>query len=104
MTTDWLASRTCSRAAMPPLATTPVRKLLARGDPARVTQLVRPGFFDVVTVDTGWTRWLTGEFGASLAAALALTGWLFWRQRQRVESRCAVGTPAVPLPAAAAAR
>ena len=62
------------------------------------------GFFDVVTVDTGWTRWLTGEFGASLAAALALTGWLFWRQRQRVESRCAVGTPAVPLSVAAAAR
>jgi membrane protease YdiL (CAAX protease family) len=62
------------------------------------------GFFDVITVDTGWTRWLTGEFGASLAAALALTGWLFWRQGQRVESTCAIGTPVVPLSPAAASR
>jgi membrane protease YdiL (CAAX protease family) len=39
------------------------------------------GFFDVVTVDTGPTRWLTGEFGAALAAAIAVTAWLFWRAR-----------------------
>jgi membrane protease YdiL (CAAX protease family) len=37
------------------------------------------GFFDAVTVDTGPTRWLTGEFGAVFAAALVLTAWLFWR-------------------------
>ena len=47
------------------------------------------GFFDRVTVDTGPTRWLTGEFGAALAAALVVTGWLFWRRRESVLSACA---------------
>lgn len=42
------------------------------------------GFFDRVTVDTGPTRWLTGEFGAALAAALVVTGLLFWRRRESV--------------------
>ena len=46
-------------------------------------------FFDPVTVDTGPTRWLTGEFGAVLAVALAATGWLFWRRRASVASMCA---------------
>jgi uncharacterized protein len=39
------------------------------------------GFFDRVTVDTGPTRWLTGEFGAALAVTIFVTGWLFWRAR-----------------------
>ena len=56
------------------------------------------GFFDVVTVDTGSTRWLTGEFGAALAAALGATAWLFWRQRGSVASQCAApATPAMEL-------
>lgn len=38
-------------------------------------------FFDRVTVDTGPTRWLTGEFGAALALAIVVTAWLFWRAR-----------------------
>ena len=60
------------------------------------------GFFDVVTVDTGPTRWLTGEFGAALAAALVATAWLFWRWRASVESECApIATPVADLPAAA---
>jgi membrane protease YdiL (CAAX protease family) len=42
------------------------------------------GFFDRVTVDTGPTRWLTGEFGAVLALTLAVTAWLFWRVRDRL--------------------
>ena len=37
------------------------------------------GFFDVVTVDNGVTKYLLGEFGAVLAVAAAITGWLFWR-------------------------
>lgn len=37
------------------------------------------GFFDRVTVDTGRTRWFTGEFGAAFAAVLAVTAWVFWR-------------------------
>lgn len=46
------------------------------------------GFFDAVTVDTGTTRWLTGEFGAALAVTIAATAWLFWRARGAV----AIGT------------
>ena len=42
-------------------------------------------FFDRVTVDTGPTRWLTSEFGAALALAVAVTAWLFWRARGAVE-------------------
>jgi membrane protease YdiL (CAAX protease family) len=37
------------------------------------------GFFDVVTVDTGITKYLLSEFGAVLALTAAITGWLFWR-------------------------
>jgi membrane protease YdiL (CAAX protease family) len=42
------------------------------------------GFFDRVTVDTGITRWLTGEFGAALALTISVTAWLFWRMRAAV--------------------
>jgi membrane protease YdiL (CAAX protease family) len=38
-------------------------------------------FFDRVTVDTGPTRWLTGEFGAALAITIGITAWIFWRAR-----------------------
>jgi CAAX protease family protein len=41
-------------------------------------------FFDRVTVDTGPTHWLTGEFGAAFALAVGVTGWLFWRARDRL--------------------
>jgi CAAX protease family protein len=44
------------------------------------------GFFDRVTVDTGPTKWLTGEFGAALAVAFVALGWIFWRQRAAVSS------------------
>jgi len=50
------------------------------------------GFFDRVTVDTGPTRWLTGEFGAALAVTVGVTAWLFWRARDTVPS------PNEPLP------
>lgn len=39
------------------------------------------GFFDRVTVDTGPTKWLTGEFGAMLAVTIGVTAWVFWRAR-----------------------
>jgi membrane protease YdiL (CAAX protease family) len=42
-------------------------------------------FFDRVTVNTGPTRWLTGEFGAGLALAFIAIGWIFWRARSSVE-------------------
>lgn len=41
-------------------------------------------FFDKVTVDTGKTRWLTGEFGAALSITICITAWLFWRRRHAV--------------------
>jgi CAAX protease family protein len=50
------------------------------------------GFFDRVTVDSGPTRWLTGEFGAALALAIGATAWLFWRRRD------AASLPDEPLP------
>lgn len=37
------------------------------------------GWFDQVTVDTGPTRWLVGEFGAVLALTVATCAWLFLR-------------------------
>ena len=43
------------------------------------------GFFDRVTVNTGPTRWLTGEFGAALALAIVATAWLFWRARGAID-------------------
>jgi len=43
-------------------------------------------FFDRVTVDTGPTRWLTGEFGAGLALAFIAVGWIFWRERASIET------------------
>jgi len=42
-------------------------------------------FFDRVTVDTGPTKWLTGEFGAGLALAFIALGWIFWRARASVD-------------------
>ena len=39
------------------------------------------GFFDRVTVDSRWTRWITTEFGAGLAVTIAVVAWLFWRAR-----------------------
>jgi len=43
-------------------------------------------FFDRVTVDTGPTEWLTGEFGAAMAVSIGVTGLLFWRARGAVQT------------------
>jgi membrane protease YdiL (CAAX protease family) len=42
------------------------------------------GFFDRVTADTGITKYLVSEFGAVLALAAAVTGFVFWRLRVRL--------------------
>ena len=55
------------------------------------------GFFDRVTVDTGPTRWLTGEFGAALMITIGATAWLFWRARDAVRSPDE-GCPGAPPP------
>jgi membrane protease YdiL (CAAX protease family) len=59
-------------------------------------------FFDRVTVDTGPTRWLTGEFGAALAVAILATSWVFWRARGAIaQPNDAAATASVtPRPAA----
>ena len=41
-------------------------------------------FFDRVTVDTGPTKWLTGEFGAALAVTIALCAYVYWTKREPV--------------------
>jgi uncharacterized protein len=42
------------------------------------------GFFDTVTVNTGKTKYLLSEFGAVLALAAVVTGFIFWRLRYRL--------------------
>ena len=43
-------------------------------------------FFDRVTVNTGFTNWLTTEFGAALAITISLTAFVFWRARRSLPS------------------
>ena len=40
--------------------------------------------YDRLTVDTGPTKWIVGEFGAGLAIAGVVVGILFWRMRGRL--------------------
>ena len=63
------------------------------------------GFFDRVTVNTGITNWLTSEFGAGLALSIAVTAWLFWRQRAAVSppNDVLVVPPAAAAPVPSAA-
>lgn len=42
------------------------------------------GFFDVVTVDKGITKYLVSEFGAALALVAIVLGYIFWRLRNRL--------------------
>jgi membrane protease YdiL (CAAX protease family) len=60
-------------------------------------------FFDRVTVDTGPTRWLTGEFGAALALAIVATSLVFWRARGALHSteQSAIVLGAGPTPTVA---
>ena len=60
------------------------------------------GFFDRVTLNTGPTRWLTGEFGAALALAIVATAWMFWRRRGALAARnaAAVRETRAPVPVA----
>ena len=53
-------------------------------------------FFDRVTVDTGPTRWLTGEFGAALAVTIGVTAWFFWRARDSVGAPAAASSDVPP--------
>lgn len=59
------------------------------------------GFFDRVTVGTGPTKWLTGEFGAALALAVVATAWFFWRARDSVAAlpngAHSIMAPSLPL-------
>jgi len=52
-------------------------------------------FFDRLTTDTGPTEWITGEFGAGLALAAAVTGYLFWRRRGVLDGAAGPGAGTV---------
>ena len=43
--------------------------------------------FDRLTVDTGPTVWIIGEFGIGLVVTGGLTGYLFWRKRRDLPER-----------------
>jgi membrane protease YdiL (CAAX protease family) len=53
------------------------------------------GFFDVVTVDTGITKYLLSEFGAVLAVAAAVAGFLFWQRRGQLGTIAPGESPSV---------
>ncbi len=42
------------------------------------------GIFDPLTVDTGRTKWIIGEFGAGLAIAACIAALIFWRRRSQL--------------------
>ena len=53
------------------------------------------GFFDVVTVDTGITKYLLSEFGAVLAVAAAIAGFVFWQRRGQLGASTLADSPLV---------
>jgi len=61
-------------------------------------------FFDRVTVNTGPTPWLVGEFGAGLALAFIAIAWMFWRARDAIAApdQAASTIPSATSSAAAA--
>lgn len=50
--------------------------------------------FDVLTRDTGHTKYFTGEFGVALPIALALVAFLFWRKRSQLPDAVIDAPPA----------
>jgi CAAX protease family protein len=58
------------------------------------------GYFDRATLDTGITKWITGEFGAALAIMGILLAVIFWLLRKRVGGG-ASSSAVTPEPAAA---
>ena len=58
-------------------------------------------FFDRVTVDTGPTRWLTGEFGGALALSFIVIAWWFWTARGAIQMPDEAAPAPIPAPARA---
>lgn len=52
------------------------------------------GVFDPLTANTGVARYLTTEFGAGLALAIAVTAYLFWARRDRLANGALPGMAA----------
>jgi uncharacterized protein len=48
-----------------------------------VHNLFVQGYLDVVTIDTGITKYITGEFGVALAISAALIGFFLWKYQPR---------------------
>lgn len=51
------------------------------------SNLVVQGILDRLTLDTGPTRWLAGEYGAGAALVGAAVGLLFWSRRRSLTTR-----------------
>ena len=49
-----------------------------------IHNLVIQGIFDRSTIDTGWTEWITTEFGIGLVIATAAIGGYFWNRRREL--------------------
>ena len=52
-----------------------------------IHNLAIQGIFDGVTIDTGWTKWITTEFGIGLAIVSPAIGLYFWRRRGELPAR-----------------
>ena len=49
-----------------------------------VHNLFVQGYLDVVTEDTGITKYITGEFGVALALSAVVVAFIFWKKRSQV--------------------
>jgi hypothetical protein len=49
--------------------------------------------FDPLTIDTGNTEFLVGEFGIGTALGSALIGYVFWRRRNELPDRSKPADP-----------
>jgi hypothetical protein len=58
-----------------------------------VHNLTIQGIFDGSTIDTGWTKWITTEFGVGLTLASVAMSLYFWRRR----GQPGPATPDLPL-------
>ena len=52
-----------------------------------VHNLAIQGIFDGSTIDTGWTKWITTEFGIGLTIASVAMSVHFWRRRGEFTTR-----------------
>jgi len=67
------------------LASPAVWQSLDRRALPRRPQSHDPGIFDGSTIDTGWTKWTTTEFGIGLTVATVAMSLYFWGGNRELE-------------------